>query len=47
MTKKKVHQNIEIFFKFTLIILDKLIGPRKKINSEFPSNLIWDSLNPV
>ena len=40
----KVHQKIEIAFKFTWKILYKLIGPRKKINSEFPSNLIWDSL---
>ena len=40
MTKKKVHQNIEIFFKFTWKILNKLIGPRTKIIREFPLNLI-------
>ena len=41
---KKVHQKIKIALKFKWKILYKLIGPRKKINSEFPSNLIWDSL---
>ena len=39
--KKKVHQKIEIAFKFTWKILYKLIGPRKKITREFPLNLIW------
>ena len=36
----KLHQKIEIDFKFTLKILHKLIGPRKKIIREFPLNLI-------
>ena len=39
--ERKVHQKIEIAFKLKWKILHELIGPRKKIISEFPLNLIW------
>ena len=39
--ERKVHQKIEIAFKFKWKILHELIGPRKKIIREFPLNLIW------
>ena len=39
--ERKVHQKIEIAFKFKWKILHELIGPRKKIISEFPLLLIW------